>query len=156
MKIGTGIVISRKGIIASGIAGLVVLFTVFSLPNLLAASLSPVQAEKWIRYYLKQYAMGKNMQQLKKSGMSSPDFITASKWEKDLSSINQMEFVSIEISHFLVAPPTSSTRIFMVKAVIRDSDGRESTRYFSLSARNRFYDFFWVNEHSKWKWYLSF
>ncbi len=100
--------------------------------------------------------MGINMQKLKAAGQSVPDYSTASKWEKELTDINQMEFVSIEIRHFLIAPPTSSTRIFMVKAVMRDADKNESTRYFSLSARNRFFDFFWVNEHSRWKWLLSF
>ncbi|NIP38271.1 MAG: hypothetical protein GWO07_03610 [Candidatus Dadabacteria bacterium] len=152
----SNIILSRKGIAASGIAGLVLLFAIFSLPNLLAASLSQEQAEKWIRYYLKQHAMGRNMQQLKADGQSSADYKTASKWEKELNRIDRMEFVSIEIRHFLVAPPTSSTRIYMVKAVIRGADKKESTRYFSLSAQNNFFDFFWVNEHSRWKWFLSF
>lgn len=155
MKIGTGIVISRKGFIASGIAGLILLFAVFTLPNLLAPSLQPKQAEKWIRQYLKQYAMGKNIEQLKAGGQTSPDLKTSLKWERDLNRIDRMEFISLEIRHFLVAPPTSSTRIFMVKTVIRDSDKNENIRYFSLSARNRFFDFFWVNEHSKWKWFFS-
>jgi hypothetical protein len=155
MRLGSNIILSRRKIIATGIAGLVLLFAVFSLPNLLAASLKPQQAEKWIRHYLKQNAMGKNMQDLKAAGQNSPDLRTASKWEKDLNRIEQMEFISIEIRHFLVAPPTSSTRIYLVKTVIRDSDKNEKTRYFSLSARNRFFDFFWVNEHSKWKWFFS-
>jgi phage-related protein len=155
MRLGSNIILNRKAVAASGITGLVLLFAIFSLPNLLAASLGPKQAEKWIRQYLKQHTMGSNMEQLKAAGLNTPDEQIAKRWQADLNHIDQMEFISIEIRHFLVAPPTSSTRIFMVKAVIRDSDKNENIRYFSLSASNRFFDFFWVNEHSKWKWFLS-
>ena len=89
--------------------------------------------------------MGKHMEQLKAAGLNTPDAKIAKRWQTDLNRIEQMEFISTEIRHFLVAPPTSSTRIFMVKAVIRDTNKNENIRYFSLSARNRFFDFFWLN-----------
>ena len=155
MRLGSNIIGNRKKVTAAGIAGLVLLFAIFSLPNLLAPSLEPEQAEKWIRHYLKQHAMGRHMEQLKAAGLNTPNAEIAKLWQADLNRIEQMEFISLEIRHFLISPPTSSTRIFMVKAVIRDLDKNENIRYFSLSARNRFFDFFWVNEHSKWKWFFS-
>lgn len=155
MRFDSTLNLNRKGLMASSLGGLILLFTIFSLPTLLAASLEPDQAEKGIRYYLKHDAMAEHLEQLKVAGLNSPNRKIAERWENDLKYIEQMEFISLEIRHFLFAPPTSSTRIFMVKAVLRDTENHERVCYFSLSARNRFFDFFWVNEHSKWKCFFS-
>lgn len=71
-----------------------------------------------------------------------PDSNTSLKWEKEIQQIQEMEFDSLEIKHFLVAPPTSSKRIYMAKVVMRDSENVISTSYFSLSAQNWFFNFF--------------
>ena len=120
MRFDSTLNLNRKGLMASSLGGLILLFTIFSLPTLLAASLEPDQAEKGIRYYLKHDAMAEHLEQLKVAGLNSPNRKIAERWENDLKYIEQMEFISLEIRHFLFAPPTSSTRIFMVKAVLRD------------------------------------
>jgi len=156
MKSGKRIRLSRRGITAVGVAGILLLIAVFSLPNLLAARLDKKTAEKWIRQYLVKQAVQRNSDKLIEQGSTVPDFNTSLNWEKEIQQIQKMEFDSLEIKHFLVAPPTSSKRIYMTRVVMRDSEDVIRTRYFSLSAQNRFFDFFWVNEQSAWMWYLSF
>lgn len=137
-------------LIVISLSGLVILLAVFSLPNLLAAPLEPEQAERWIRHYLKKRLSGNYVEQLRSSGMRVPDTGMAEQWENELRDADSIEFESLEIRHFLVAPPTSSTRIYLVKVVIKGSNDERNSRYFSLTAKNRFFNFFWVNEHSKW------
>jgi len=156
MKSGKRIRLSRRGITAVGVAGILLLIAVFSLPNLLAGRLDKKTAEKWIRQYLVKQAVQRNSDKLIEQGSTVPDFNTSLNWEKEIQQIQKMEFDSLEIKHFLVAPPTSSKRIYMTRVVMRDSEDVIRTRYFSLSAQNRFFDFFWVNEQSAWMWYLSF
>jgi len=43
----------------------------------------------------------------------------------------------------------------MVKVDLNGSNDERNTRYLSLTAKNRSFDFFWVNEHSKWMWKYS-
>lgn len=148
--------LNRKRITISGIAGLLILFAVFSLPNLLAASLDQRQAERWIRQYLKKQVSDYYMSDVAKSSMRLPDRAMAERWESDINNIDSINFSSLEIKHFLVAPPTATSRIYVARVVLQDPDGNEEIRYFSLSAENRFFDFFWVNEHSRWMWTFSF
>jgi hypothetical protein len=155
MRFSLNIVSSRWKITFWGIAGVIVLLAIFSIPNLMAESLDPVRAEDWIRSYLKQQAMNRRMEDLRIEGISSPNAPLARKWKTDLVNVDRMQFVSLEIKHFLIAPPGSTTRIFVAKTVIRQAGKEDQTRYFSLSARNRAFDFFWVNEHSQWMWMFS-
>lgn len=156
MVIGFKAGINSRIIIVISLSGLIMFFVIFSLPNLLVASLEPDQAEKWIRHYLKKRLSYAYLDQLRNSGLSLPGRELAEQWGNDLRSADIIVFESLEIRHFLLAPPTASTRIYMVKVVLKGSNDERNTRYFSLTAKNRFFDFFWVNEHSKWMWKFSF
>jgi hypothetical protein len=104
---------------------------------------------------MKQKLMSEHMEYLKTAGLRTPNAEVAERWKAQLQQIEQVELISMKIRHFLVAPPFSSTRIFVVKTVIHNTEKQQQPRYFSLSARNRFFNFFWVNEHSKWIWLFS-
>ena len=143
-----------KVYIFSGFFGLVVLILIFILPTLFAPSLSPDEAEKWIRQYLKKEQTSLHMERLKTKGKSLPDRQEAEQLKADLIKLEAVPFKSIEIKSFLFAPPGSSTRIFIAKVVLDDGSSNVP-RYFSLSAENNFFNFFWVNEHSGWMWYFS-
>ncbi len=131
------------------------LVIIFSLPSFFAASLEPARAEKGIRQHLRQQLSSRYMTDLKAAGLSSPDFETATRWKAGYDDIDRLEFVSVQIKHFMLVPPFTSSRLFVVKAVIRDSQQRQQIRYFSFSARNKFFDFFWVAEQSRFMWILS-
>lgn len=145
----------RKTVVISGVAGLVLLFAMLSLPNLLAPTLDEAEAEKWIRLYLKKEISNRQLVELAKSGLRVPDREAAKQIGEDLRAVDEIEFLSIEVKHFLVALPTDTSRLFTARAVLRGADGQEQTRYFSLSAESRLYDFFWVNEHSRLMWAFS-
>jgi len=68
---------------------------------------------------------------------------------------DQLQFVSVQIRYFIFVPPFSSSKLFMVKTVLRDAKQCEQTRYFSFSARNKFFDVFWIAEQSRFMWMLS-
>jgi hypothetical protein len=155
LGIGLNIILNRKILVISSFISLIILIVIFSLPNLLAASLEPKQAEDWIRIYLKKKVSAEYVEQVKNSGLNLPSTELAERWQNDIKNIEDMDFESLEIRHFLIAPPTSSTRIYVVKAIIMGLNDKKHTRYFSLTARNRYFDFFWVSEHSKWMWLFS-
>lgn len=147
--------LNRRTITVSGIAGLIMLFCIFSLPSFFAASLDAGRAQKEIRHYLKWQMSFQRMRDLQAAGLSSPDAETAKAWQADFEYIDQLEFVSVRVGHFLFVPPFTSSRMFVVKVVLRDTKQQHQTRYFSLSARNKFFDVFWVAEQSRWMWVLS-
>ncbi|MBT5632027.1 MAG: hypothetical protein HOJ13_04795 [Nitrospina sp.] len=124
------------------------------LPSLLAPVMSSVEAEKWIRQYLKKERASMQIESLSMQGRLLPDRQEAEKLEADLRKIETNPFRSIEVKHFLIAPPTSSSRIFLAKVVL-DDGSNDIVRYFSLSAKNNIFDFFWVNEQAQWMWYFS-
>lgn len=128
---------------------------IFSLPSFFAASLEPARAEKEIRHYLRSQLSSRFIREIQKAGLSSPDFEMSARLQAGYKYIDQLKFVSVEVDHFLFVPPFTSHRLFVVKAVICDASQREQTRYFSFSARNKFFDFFWVTEQSRFIWMLS-
>jgi len=131
------------------------LVIIFFMPSFFAASLDPARAEKDIRHHLKSQLSSRYMAELQAVGLSSPDVETATRWQADFEYIDQLEFASVQIRHFIFVPPFSSSRFFLVKVVLRDAKQREQTRYFSFSARNKFFDVFWVAEQSRFMWMLS-
>ncbi|KMP10677.1 hypothetical protein UZ36_06930 [Candidatus Nitromaritima sp. SCGC AAA799-C22] len=136
--------------------GLIALTAILSIPYLLAPSLSPEAAKKWIRLYLRNQFMTGQKENLRIAEQNLPDRQKARTWETELRRLERIEFKSVEIKQFLMAPPSTSTRIYVARVVIGDSKGQDNARYFSLSARNNIFDFFWVNEHSKIMWWFSF
>ena len=87
-------------------------------------------------------------------GVASP--AAGQRLKNDLQKIDHIPFVSLEIGHLIFVPTfITSSRVYVAKAVFRDEDGAERTRYFSLTARNNFFDFFWVNEHSRLIWWFT-
>jgi hypothetical protein len=147
--------LDRRTITVTGSGGLLLLFCIFSLPSFFAASLDPQRAEKDIRQHLKWQLSSRYMADLRAAGLGSPDVETATRLKADYEYINRLEFASVQIRHFIFVPPFTSSRLFVVKAVLRDAKHREQIRYFSFSARNKFFDFFWVAEQSRFMWLLS-
>jgi hypothetical protein len=147
--------LNRRTITLSGISGLIVLFCIFSLPSFLAASLDAGRAEKEIRHYLRWQMSSQQMRDLQAAGLSLPNTEMAEKWKANLEYIDHLEFVSVKIGRFLFVPPFTSSRMFVVKVVLRDAKEQYESRYFSFSARSKFFDFFWVAEQSRWMWILS-
>ena len=146
---------NRRTITFGGIGGLILLVGIFSIPSFFAASLTPERAQKEIRQYLKVQLSSRFMREMQTTGLSSPDFQMATRLQAGYEQIDQLKFVSIEVDRFVFVPPFTSHRLFIVKAVTRDVDQQEQTRYFSFSTRNKFFDFFWVTEQSRLMWMLS-
>ncbi|NIW71820.1 hypothetical protein GWN15_23585 [candidate division KSB1 bacterium] len=138
----------------SGLLGLFMLAGLFYLPNLLAPSLSAKEAEKWIRRHLKEEITLSRIERFKESENGRKAKKEAENLQIELKKLETVPFKSVEVGHFLFPPPGSSTRIYVVKVVI--GDGSQGVpRFFSLSAENNMFDFFWVNEHSRWMWFFS-
>lgn len=156
MKFYFNLTITPKGIAITGVGVLLLLIALFSLPNLLAESLEPGRAEQWIRSYLKKGAGIQHREALAATGKNVPDRAMAEQWQADYQRIDQTEFLSVEVKHFLVAPPGASSRIFVARVVLKEPDADPQTRYFSLSAENNLFDFFWVNEHGRLMWTFAF
>jgi len=147
---------NRNTILFSGLLGLVLLVAFFSVPQLFAESLDSDRAKDWIRRHLKVNIMMRHMQEMKTAGMESPDKNMAERLNAELEQFERTQFVSVEVKHFLFVPTLiTSSRMFVVKAVLRPENKKEETHYFSLSARNNLFDFFWVAEQSQWMWYFS-
>jgi hypothetical protein len=146
---------NRKTITIGGLAGLVLMLGIFSLPALFAASLSPERAKQEIRQHMKWQLGLRQMAEIRSAGLTSPDPEIARHWKEQFYYIDQLEFESVDVRHFLFVPPFTSHRMFIAKIVIRDAKQRQETRYFSLSARNRFYGVFWVAEQARLMWLLS-
>ncbi len=94
------------------------------------------------------------MDELRASGSTLPDAGTARRWKEDLERLDRIDLRSVEVRHFLLVPPFTISRMFVVKAVFQDGNGEKRTRCFSLSAESRFFDFFWVSEQASWVWLL--
>jgi hypothetical protein len=147
--------LTRKTIAVSGIGALVIMLALLSLPSFFAISLDPARAEKEIRHYLRMQMASRQMEEMEATGLRSPDAAMAERLQAGFKHIDGLEFVSVEIRHFLFVPPFTSYRMYTVKVVTRDADRHEQTRYFTLSARSKFFDVFWVAEHSRPIWFLS-
>jgi hypothetical protein len=128
---------------------------IFSLPSFFAASLDSKRAQKEIKHYLKWQLSSHQMASLQTAGVSSPDAETAMRWQEGFEYVDHLEFVSVKVRHFLFVPPFTSSRMFVVKVVLRDTKQQVQTRYFSLSARTKFFDVFWTAEQSRLMWMLS-
>ena len=148
--------LSRGTIAVSGIAGLVVMLGILSLPSFFAASLDAMRAEHEIRFYLKRQLSSQLMADMQAAGVSAPDAATAARWQAGYERIDRLEFASLKVRRFIFVPPFTSHRLFVVRAVIREGKQGDRARYFSFSARNKFFDVFWVAEQSKLMWLLSF
>jgi len=146
---------SRRKIAISGVAGLLILLAFLSLPSLLAQSLDVNRAEQEVRQYLKRQLGDQQMAELRSANLNMPDSAMASRWYDQHKRIENLEFVSVQVGR-LPYLPFSSSRMFVVKAVLRDVDNSEHTRYFSLSARSKLYHVFWVTEQSSLLWLLTF
>jgi hypothetical protein len=156
MTFSFNIKLNGKTVTIGGIAGLLLLSALLYFPSLLAISLDSELAQKEIRHHLKWKLGIRHMEEVQSAGLKSPDIEMAKRWQEQLASVDQLEFVAVEIKHLLFVPFFTTDRIFMVKIVSRDKNQQEQTRYFSLSARNKFFDFFWVAEQSRLLWMLSF
>lgn len=152
LNVGSG----RRTLVFSGVGGLGLLLALFIVPALLAPSLDAMRAEEGIRTYLVRQQTQRQLAELRARGLRVPTVAMAERWQAQMQRIRQTEFESIEVRHFLFAPPTSTTRIFVVKMLCREGGKRQSTRYFTLSAENRFFDFFWVSERSRLFWLFAF
>lgn len=156
MVLRFNLTITPKGIAITGMGALLLLMALFSLPNLLAESLEPARAEQWIRGYLKKEAGARHREALLAAGGTVPDRPMAEQWQAEYRRIDQTQFLSLEVKHFLVAPPGAISRIFVAKAVMQVPDADPQTRFFSLSAESNLFDFFWVNEQNRLMWAFSF
>lgn len=139
----------------AGAAGLLAMACLFSLPVLLATPLSRERAEREIRQHLKWQLSLELSAKTKAAGLASPDARLAEDWHAHSRRLDGLEFVRLEIKRFLFVPPFSSSRMYVAKVASRDAERQERTRYFSLSARSRRYDVFWVAEQPWLMWLLS-
>jgi hypothetical protein len=141
--------LNRWTITIGGVIGFLLLVGISSLPSFLAGSLDRERAQQEIRHYLKWPAGNQLMSEMRAAGLRSPNAEQAQHWKERAASIDQLEFVSVEIRRFLFVPPCASSRMFLVKVISRDADQQEPTRYFSLSSRNRFFNVFLVAEQPR-------
>ncbi len=147
--------LNRKTVTLRGAIGLIVLLGILLVPQLLAAKLTVERAESEIRKYLRFQTGQSQMAELRASGLDVPDAHTASRWKADFDRLDRLEFVSLKVRRSLLTSPLSSSRVFVAKATLRKPDRSGETRYFSLRADSRLFDFFWVVERSRWAWFFS-
>jgi hypothetical protein len=138
-----------------GIVLLMVILAILSAPSFLAISLDRERAQQEILHYLKWQAGTQLMAEVRATGLRAPNEEQANRWKERAAAIDHLEFVSVEIRHFLFVPPSASSRMFMVKVVSRDPNQKEQTRYFSLSSRNKFFNVFLVAEQTRLMWLMS-
>ncbi|MDA0691020.1 MAG: hypothetical protein O3A78_02770 [Nitrospinae bacterium] len=147
---------NRSTILFSGLLGLILMVAFFSIPQIFADSLDSERAKDWIRRHLKTNIALRHMQEMKAAGLKSPDKNMAERLNAELEQFERTQFISVEVKHFLFVPTLiTSSRMFVVKTVLRPENKKEETLYFSMSARNNLFDFFWVAEQSQWMWYFS-
>ena len=147
---------SRQTVIISGLAGLAIIILLFSIPFLFAASLDADQARHWILDYLKKEVALQHVQDLRSSGLSLPTQEMAERWKSEMDEISQIKFLSLDIKKFILVPSfITSSRMYTVRVDLQRPNRKKETRYFSLSARNNLFDFFWVTEQSRWMWFFS-
>lgn len=148
--------VKGRTVVIRGLLGIVLLFLIFSFPSLFAASLNPDKARDWILDYLRKEIILQHTQELQDSGLSLPTYATAERWQAETDEINQLKFESVAIKQFIFVPTLiTSYRIFVVKVVFMDTHHQKETRYFSLSTRNKWFDYFLVAERSRLMWLLS-
>lgn len=147
--------LNRKTITLSGVVGLIVLIGFLCLPLLFAPRLSAKRAEVEIRKCLRFQTGQSQMAQLKASGLNVPDANMASRWKADFDRLDRLEFVSLKIKRSLFSSPLSSSRVFVVKVTLREPEETSQTRYFSLSADSKLFDFFWTVERPRWVWFFA-
>ena len=145
----------RRRVAIFGSAGLLALLAILFAPSLLAPSLDAGRARQEVLKYLRQQLGAAQLTELRSSKLAVPDSAMSARWQGQQSQIDGLEFVSVEVGR-LPYLPFSSSRMFMIKAVLKDTDGGQYDRYFSMSARSRLYDFFWVAEQSRLLWLLAF
>lgn len=155
MRLHFSLTLSPHGIRFKGLLALIVMMGIFTLPHLFASTLDEEKAVKEIRRYIQQQHANQLLEEVEASGRESPDFPIAQRWEEQSTRTKQTEFLSVDINHFVFVPPFTSSRMFVVKAVIRFEEEPEETRYFTLSTRSRFFEVFWVSEHSWIFWLFS-
>lgn len=147
---------SRQTVIVSGLAGLAAVILLFSIPFLFAAALDAERAKHWILYYLKKEAAQQHSRELQSSGLNLPTQEMAERWKAEMDEISQIEFLSLDIKKFIFVPTLiTSSRMYAVRVDLQRPNRKSETRYFSLSAKNNLFDFFWVTEQSRWMWFFS-
>lgn len=127
----------RDKVIIGGLAGLVLFLAIFLAPSFFAATLDEGKAEEEIRAFLKKEAANRHLSVMQAAGMDSPDAALAERMEADLIKIDRIEFISLEVARFIFTPPTTTSRLFIAKAILRDEGQKPTTRYFSLSVQKK-------------------
>ena len=113
-----------------GWSGIILLIGVFGLPYVFSASLDPSLSEKEIRRYLAWRMTQDQMSVLQVGGRKLPDRAMALKWEEQHGKLDALEFVTLEIKRAWLRVPFRRRTNFVVRAVTRDEDGTERTRYY--------------------------
>jgi hypothetical protein len=155
MRLHFSLTLSPQSFRIKGLLALLIVVGIFMLPHFFASSLDEKRAIEEIRQYLKRQHANDLLEEVKASGKESPDLPMAQRWEEQSTRSGAIEFSSVEINRFVIVPPFTSFRMFVVKAVMRFEEEPEETRYFTLSSRSKLFDVFWVSELSWIFWLFS-
>lgn len=106
-----------------------VLLGILVVPQLLARSLEPAQAEALVRQHLIAEVTSDLLAERRAEGDPIPDAATAGRWGSELERVRRVRFRAVEVRRALVVPPFRRRTNFVVKATI---EGEAVPRYFWL------------------------
>lgn len=136
MKILVSLSYGRHKVLIGGLAGVVALAGLFAFFQAIAGSLTPQEAETRIREYLRWRLNQRFLAELDQVGRKVPDLPMAKRWKEESDRLASLEFLDVSVKRSFPAPPLRRRTIFNVRAVLRDADNREQTRYFRFNGVN--------------------
>lgn len=145
----------KKRFAYTGLGALFLIIFILFLPSFFVVSLEPEIAKKEIQLYLARVAVSQYMEGRPAAGTTEPDIPALRKMSEEQQKIKQTQFVSVEIKNPFLYPPFISSRVYIVKVVLREGNEPDVTRYFTISTRNKLVNYYWVDEKSEIWWFLS-
>jgi hypothetical protein len=127
---------TRRGFIVSffGLAAVLLVMGILTLPYFLEPAPSPEEAETRIRLLLKREFFNREMDLLKEKGRRLPGADRARQWKEKIDRINRIKFLTTRVNRLipdvLLLDPTPH---FVVRVEVQDSGGEARIRYFLLS-----------------------
>ncbi len=99
------------------------------VPQLLARSLEPAEAEALVRQRLVAEVTSDLLAERRSEGDAIPDAANARRWARELECVTRVRFRAVEVRRALLVPPFRRRTNFVVKATI---EGEARSRYFWL------------------------
>lgn len=155
MDLRFSLALTPRGLKLAGVGSLALVAGIFALSFVMAGTLEPEEATHHIRRCLERDLMQRHLAELQAGNLKTPDAAMGQRWADDFRALANATVSSVEIRGSLLNNPFVTDRVFIVKAILRDEQGAEQTRYFRLRTGGRFIGVLWTTESSIWAWRLA-